>query len=245
MHLALGVLGYTLMWPFFTFYGGKWRTAPRYPRPCFARIVEPFAGAAGYSVRYAEHDVVLVEKDATIAALWRYLINAREREILALPLIEMEQTVNDLDVCDEARSLIGFWLNKGTAAPCKRPGAWMRQRIRPKSFWGAEIRERIASQVARISHWTVIHGDFTDAFNFEATWFVDPPYALAGKHYRHGAREIDYGLLGDWCRHLHGQAIVCENDGADWLPFRPFLSAKSLEGKHGHAQSREAIWTNL
>lgn len=38
--------------PFFTFYGGKWRAAPHYAPPEFATIVEPFAGAAGYSVRH-------------------------------------------------------------------------------------------------------------------------------------------------------------------------------------------------
>lgn len=64
------------MWPFFTFYGGKWRAAPRYPSPIYNTIVEPFAGAAGYAVRYYERDIILIEKDPEIAALWRYLIAA-------------------------------------------------------------------------------------------------------------------------------------------------------------------------
>ena len=40
------------MWPFFCFYGGKWRAAPHYPRPAFTSVVEPFASAAGYATRF-------------------------------------------------------------------------------------------------------------------------------------------------------------------------------------------------
>lgn len=29
--------------PFWSYYGGKWRIAERYPRPAFDRIIEPFA----------------------------------------------------------------------------------------------------------------------------------------------------------------------------------------------------------
>lgn len=232
------------MWPFFSFYGGKWRAAPHYPKPQHRRIVEPFAGAAGYSVRYADHDIVLVEKDPTIAALWRYLITARPEDIRALPLIAEHQSVTDLDCCDEARSLIGFWLNKGTTAPSKSPGKWMRDGARPKSFWGPEIRERIAEQVEHIKHWTLIEGDYTQAPICDATYFVDPPYQVAGSYYRCSARQIDFVGLGDWCRSLPGQVMVCENEGADWLPFRPFLVIKSTEGKNGKAKSREAIWQN-
>ena len=37
--------------PFWAYYGGKWRSAPRYPAPVHGRIIEPFAGAAGYAMR--------------------------------------------------------------------------------------------------------------------------------------------------------------------------------------------------
>jgi len=37
--------------PFWRYYGGKFRAAPRYPTPTHKTIVEPFAGAAGYSLR--------------------------------------------------------------------------------------------------------------------------------------------------------------------------------------------------
>ena len=51
----------TSLRPFWAYYGGKWRAAPRYPRPMHDTIIEPFAGAAGYSLRYPDRNVVLVE----------------------------------------------------------------------------------------------------------------------------------------------------------------------------------------
>lgn len=230
--------------PFFTFYGGKWRAAPHYPAPAHDTIVEPFAGAAGYSVRHHARRVILVERDPAVAATWRYLLRVSPDEVANLPDLAPGQSVDDLAVVPEARLLIGWWLNKGTASPRKSPGAWMRSGIRPLSMWGPEVRQRIASQVEHIRHWTLIEGTYRDAPDIEATWFIDPPYFVAGKHYRHGASGIDYTDLAGFCRECRGQVVVCENDGATWLPFRPYRAIKASEGKHGGRVSMEAVWTN-
>ena len=68
---------------------------------------------------------------------------------------------------------------------------------------------------------------------------MDPPYHHDGSHYVYAV--VDYTALGRWCRELPGQVIVCEQEGAGWLPFRPFMSAKSSPAKR---VSREVIWTN-
>ena len=230
--------------PFFTYYGGKWRVAPRYPGPRHRQIVEPFAGSAGYALRYADREVLLCDADPVLAGLWRYLISVTPGEILRLPDLRDGETVDALAVPQEARWLIGFWLNKGAAAPRKTPSRWMRDGLRPGSYWGQKIRERIASQVEKIRHWRVYDTDYRCAeIDLPATYFVDPPYAnAAGRYYRKNA--ISYLELGDWCRGLRGQVIVCENDGAAWLPFRPFHAAKAREGRGGGRVSYEAIWTN-
>ena len=225
--------------PFFSYYGGKWRDAKRYPAPLCSTIVEPFAGSAGYAMRYPSRRVVLCDVDPIIVGVWSYLLSVSPREVLALPDVPMDGTVDDIDAPQEARWLIGFWLNRGAESPRRTPSKWMRSGIRPGSFWGASVRQRIASQVESIRHWRVFECDYQDAPASDATWFVDPPYQRMGKRYRHGSRAIDFDRLGVWCRSRREQVIVCEQDGADWLPFQAMGSRKTT--RKG-SRSAEAVW---
>jgi len=227
--------------PFFNFYGGKWRAAPHYPAPRHDRIVEPFAGAAGYSTRHHERDIVLVERDPIIAGLWRWLIKATATEILNLPL-EIPTTVRELGLDPGPATLIGFWVTGAANGPRQSPCKWMRDGVTPCSYWGASIRARVAAQVSAIRHWTIIEGDFAGSpRDMQATYFVDPPYAAAGKHYK--VKFNDFERLATMCKTWSGQVIVCENDGATWLPFRHFRDIKSSSSAgHGKKISKEAIW---
>jgi hypothetical protein len=234
-------LGITQLRPFFGYFGGKWRDALRnYPEPRFDTIVEPFAGSAGYALRYHSRRVVLCELDATIAGIWDYLIRVSPEEILSLPDLPLEGTVDDLQVPSEARALVGMWLNRGVARPRKSPSKWMRDGIRPGSFWGYRVRQTIASQLQHIRHWEIHNCSYEQTpIADEATWFVDPPYVGAGHHYRHGAATLDFDNLAKWCRSRLGQAIVCENEGAAWLPFRHLGSFKTTRSGR---QSKEVYW---
>jgi site-specific DNA-adenine methylase len=229
------------MRPFFGYYGGKWRDTPKnYPAPRHETIVEPFAGSAGYALRYPDRRVVLCERSPQIAAVWRYLIEATQAEIRAIPDIPMDGSVDDLDICEEAKWLVGLWLNRAAASPRKSPSKWMRSNIRPGSFWGERVRSTIAVQVDKIRHWQLIEGDYSNCdVAGPATWFIDPPYQLAGKHYRHGSSEIDFAALARWCSAREGQVIVCENEGADWLPFVPLDAVKTTRAGR---RSREVVW---
>jgi hypothetical protein len=229
--------------PFFCYYGGKWRGAPRYPSPRHDIIVEPFAGAAGYATRYAERSVILIDADPVIAGLWDYLIKVSSTEVRRIPLLKHDQTVEDLGgVPSEAKHLVGFWLNKGAAQPCLRSSRWMRDNIRPNSYWGETIRERIAAQVDLIRHWRIIHGNYHSAPEVLGTWFVDPPYQRQGRHYRCGADNLNFDVLGQWCQGRRGQLIVCEQEGADWLPFDPFRTVKGTAGAKRQGNSREVVY---
>lgn len=231
--------------PFFGFYGGKWRDALKhYEPPRHQTVVEPFAGSAGYSVRYADRKVVLGEIDEVIFGVWQYLIHASATEIRSIPDLQAGQTVSDLKIPQEARWLVGFWLNRGASRPRVGPSAWMRQAIRPGSFWGERVRETIASQVEGIRHWRVYNCSYEEIGRYVrggATWFIDPPYQHQGKHYHHGAEGIDFAFLGDWCRTRTGQVIVCENEGANWLPFRTLADVKTTRAA---SRSVEVVWTN-
>lgn len=228
--------------PFWQYYGGKYLAAPKYPAPQHDTIVEPFAGAAGYALRHYTRNVILYDLDPVIAGLWSWLTKVSAAEIRALPL-DVEH-VDALPVSQEAKWLIGFWLNGGSAQPKKSPSKWMRDGKHATSFWGSSIRDRIAVQVDHIRHWRVIHGSYEQVDCGTATYFVDPPYQQAGKYYRCGARDINFAHLASWCQSRSGQVIVCENDGATWLPFQPFAHIKSNQTRTGRPYSAEVIWTN-
>ena len=228
--------------PFWRYFGAKWRSAPRYPTPTHDTIVEPFAGAAGYALRYPDRRVILVERYAVVAAVWRYLIAVRADELRTIPAVEC---VDDLPswVPQEARWLIGLRFGAGDSRPRARVSPMVRRD-------GGFDLASIADQVERIRHWTIIEGDYTQAPDTVATWFVDPPYQTAGSRsrapgqhrrvrYPHGGDSIDYAALGAWTAARRGQVIACENVGATWLPFTPFGRRSSVCPGRFH---NEAIW---
>lgn len=228
--------------PFWRYYGAKWRIAPRYPAPRHRTIIEPFAGAAGYSLRYPDRDVILVEKYHVIAEIWRWLIAASPDEVRAIPCVD---AVADLPawVPDGARWLVGFNLAVARQQPAARvSGNIIARRASPGRLvegWTPARVEQTASQVLQIKHWRIVEGDYTVAPDTEATWFVDSPYrGEVGRRYTCGSNHLDYSALGRWCRARRGQTIVCEAAGADWLPFVPFGHVKGMNP----AGSREAIW---
>lgn len=222
--------------PFFSYYGSKWSAAPRYPSPRYGLIIEPFAGSAGYSLRYSSKSVHLYDVDPCIVGVWQYLIRTSSAEIKRLPLLQPGQPVSNLNVCPEAAALIGFWCNRGNARPGKSLGHWGQERHR-RQFWGLYARQRIAQQVDQIRHWQVTQLSYARIPDRQASWYVDPPYIDKGKHYRHGCSGIDYQHLAGWCKSRSGQVMVCEQAGAAWLPFQPFASIKATRGT-----SKEVLW---
>lgn len=225
--------------PFFTYYGGKFRIALKYPPPANGQIIEPFAGSAGYSVRHYAKNIVLYDKSEQIVGTWEYLIKAKESEILSLPLVFDD--VRELPLHQEAKWFIGFWCNKASVVPCNKLSKWTRSGIRPNSSWGETVRSRVARQLQFIRHWKCALGSYETIDNIKATWFIDPPYSgNSGRIYPHN--RIDYQHLSNFCQSRNGQVIVCESQEANWLPFQPFCLGKSLEGKNGSRKFGEAVW---
>jgi hypothetical protein len=221
--------------------------APKYPRPRFDRLIEPFAGSACYSLHHPERDVVLIERDPVIAELWRWLLRVSPEEVLALPDLEPGQSTDDLEASRPAKSLIGLWSIRAGSSPTKRPTKNARTTERrgittPEGrshCWCPRARHRIARQLPAIRHWTVVEGNgMATTIHGAATWFVDPPYeGRPGSHYRYGSRDIDYAELGAWCRSLPGQVMVREQLGATWLPFERLGTVHGQRGK-----STEVAW---
>lgn len=229
-----------LLRPFFSFYGSKWLIARKYPEPVHPVIIEPFAGSAGYSLRHYEREVRLYDKDPIIVGVWDYLIKASITDIRRLPATI--QVIDHLPswVPQEAKWLIGFWISKGQAAPRLSGSPWNITTIRPADgiVWGQRVKDRLIEQVPFIRHWKAIHTSYPRIPNVQATWFVDPPYQIGGEHYRIKLAYREYRHLAEWCLEREGQLIVCERDGADWLPFRPFVTSRSTLYEFG----KEAIY---
>lgn len=233
--------------PFWRYYGGKNQAARLYPQPEHDTIIEPFAGAAGYSCRYPDRRVILVDKSPIIAGIWRYLIATPASEILALPDLPESGEVSDLPstLPQEARWLIGFRVQDGRRMPEARASRihYRGQKMGWTDGWHGVTRELIARQMGRIRHWRVIEGEYHDAPDVEATWYIDPPYNnRAGRRYPE--QPDDFNALGDWCRTRRGLVMVCENEGADWLPFKPLSAWQTAISSRGYKRSSEVIWLN-
>lgn len=209
----------------FYYFGSKYRLAKSYDPPEYDVIVEPFAGSAGYSCLYPDREVILVERDARVAALWRRLMAMSPEEALAIPPPVVGTRSTDLLVMLRA------------ASEHSLTSRWITVTERMVSRW-PHLTRRVAHMIPLVQHWTVIEGDYTDAPDVEATWFVDPPYQQLRRGY--AERDIDYPALGRWCRQRRGQVIVCEQEGADWLPFQPHRLHRSTNGR----SKVEVVWKN-
>lgn len=212
----------------FPYFGSKHRLAPTYPTPMYDTVIEPFAGAAGYGMHWLERrprlELIIVERNPAIAALWRRLLEPNAAEhVLALP------DVTKGDKCDDP--LIAL-----TSAATSGIGSIINGREFTVTEWIARdwpgIRNRVAAS-CRIAagRVTVIEGDYTDAPPLTACWFVDPPYQHQGHCYQHGSDALDYAELAAWCQTRPGQTIVTEAEPADWLPFEPHRRAKDQKNR--------------
>lgn len=221
------------MW---SYYGSKRALAKYYPHPKHKQIIEPFAGAAAYSLLHWRGEVLLVDKYPVVVKLWQWLQKQEPETILALPRLKEGERVSELDVCEEAGLLLGFIAMMGRSSPTDKATSHHSDRPNTTNYQ----LQFIARNLYKIRHWRIICGDYRNLANQEATWFIDPPYQYGGEHYVHNNKGWDYCELATWCQSRQGQVIVCENTKANWLPFVP---VRKLQGsKH---QTTEAMWTNF
>jgi hypothetical protein len=194
-------------------------------------VIEPFAGAAGYSVYWEPKEVTLIEQNPAVYGVWDYLRRVSPSEVMRLP--SNISHVDELSprVCQEAKWLIGFWFDvRGQTKPLESRSTVARTPIHAARSWSDTVKRRIASQVDRIRHWEIIHGNYQDAPDVKAHWHIDPPYNnAAGDLYT--LHKIDHQALAQWCLSRCGWRQVCENDGAAWLGFKPFSILQTSRGK--------------
>ena len=228
----------------FSYYGSKRKIAHLYPTPQHLTIVEPFAGAAHYSLFHAKYNpgkyrVILFEKSVDTFLCWKWLQSVSVDELVSLPIPEAKQPIPQFS--DRGKSVfLSFTMNQGTAKPRKSAGGM-------KGCAVANVKrrlERTAALLPVIRDWQVYNTSYTSAPNdLVGTWYVDPPYFQEKwGEYAHGPEQINYSVLADWCKSRLGQVIVAENDNAPWLPFKPLVVCAGQ--RKTSTLRNEGIWTN-
>ena len=218
----------------FSYYGSKSKIVDYYPPPKHKKIIEPFAGSARYSLKYWQNDVLLVDKYPVIVEVWNYLKNASEADILKLPRLERGEKFKDhKELSDVEKKFFGFITKAGSTGERYSVGTMQGVNV------DADLK-KIAKQLYKIRHWEIKLGSYDELENVEATWFIDPPYEFGGHEYKCSNKSIDFDKLAEWCKERNGQAIVCENTKATWLPFKPM---KEMQGTM--FKTTEAIWSNI
>lgn len=222
---------------FFSYFGAKRQLAPLYNRPKYNMIIEPFAGSAGYSVHHYNPKVEVRLYDAyePIIQIWNYLIRVSSKEIMSLPLGPFDRTrsVKDENICEEAKLLIAFWVSESRPLPSWRIRSYSRG-----TAWTAVRRSVLSRQVPHIRHWKAEVASYDVLDNYQATWFIDPPYQKAGDWYPKNT--IDYIHLAKWSQERQGQVIVCEQEPASWLSFDTLTMFRNGSNRN----YRELVWYN-
>lgn len=224
----------------FNYYGSKSKIVHKYPKPKYNLIIEPFAGAAYYSVLHNTHQVHLNDKYKTIAGIWQFLIKDATTElILKYSKFYVGDNIQNLDIDKRHKDLIGFCIAHARSYPGYTVTEFtVGKKQFPKYASITKFRLKdIANNLEKIRHWKVSSKGFHELPNIEATWFIDPPYQKGGQFYKHN--KINYKILADWCKSRKGQVIVCENNSATWMDFKPLIKIQGIKHK-----TLECIWTN-
>lgn len=228
----------------FYFYGGKRRLARFYPSPQYSVVVEPFAGSAAYSVRHLQptrnlplvERVILIEKDPRVCGLWERLLAMEPEDLLGYAIPKPGDRTSDFLLMTAACS--NRIARTAEMAVTERMPVVLHRMFRQIAAVLPHVKERVE----------IIEGDYTQAPDIEATWFIDPPYHVDGRPQSRGmgyaadcnSHSLDYEALGSWCRDRRGQKIVCEQQGASWLPFEHLRHARNSIGN----QAAEVVWSD-
>ena len=208
----------------FGYYGSKTNIAKLYPPPKENTIIEPFAGAAKYSLLHWQKEVILIDKYPVIIRIWKYLQSCSVKDIQGLPRsMKQGERLSDLNLSDEEKMFLGFMIGSGPERPRdKAPERKTTQRPNHLNYG----LSRVEKDLFKIKHWQIREGSYTDAPNIKGTWFIDPPYQFGGEVYPMSNKTINYADLAIWSKSREGQVIVCENSKADWMDFKPIIKQR-------------------
>lgn len=236
--------------PLFKWFGSKWQSAKRYPPPEHDRIIEPYAGGAGYSLNYCDRQVTIWDEDINVAFLWSWIITvATSEQVQEIPIGLAQGTdIRTIGLSYGQMLLLKHWQRTNNVGDCWTVSPWGHL----PGQWTANTRARVAEEVHAVKHWLLDSGLHTDGWaNSEpATWMIDPPY-LYNYRYSRALPEFDFSALARNVRSIQEGSLVivceaaCKKTGhiPSYLPFCP--SHESVTSRRKTSQShhsREALY---
>lgn len=167
-----------------------------------------------------------IEANVAVVETWNRICNLSESEILSYKLPNVGEVTDD-------HWLIQAAFSEHASTAIKR--VWTKRMNRD-----AEPQKRYAAKHVDYAreHIRYLQGHYLDAPDVEATWFIDPPYQKVVKGYLRD--DLDYAQLREFCLSRKGQVVVCEQQGADWLPFHRLYDMKGTVNR----ETTEMVWTN-
>lgn len=237
----------TSIGPLFKHFGSKWSASRRcdYETPLFGLpIVEPFAGAAGYSSIYSTFAVQLWDDDPNLLRLWPWLIQeAKEADIREIPINVLEGTdIRTLGLKPGQSLLLKHWQRTNNCGNCWSISPWGNK----PGQWTANTRARVAEEVHAVKHWQWKKPNWTQS----GTYFVDPPY-LYNYRYRFAADSFDFADLARKVADIPADSLViaceatCPKTGRvpDYLPFETsHRQVTSRRKTNNHHHSTELVY---
>jgi len=224
------------------------RGLPKRPRT----LVEPFAGGAIAGLSIAAEclveEVILIERDPAVAALWELIVHGTEPEAEELfqKVLHFDMTTEAVDstLSEYATSLAmkafaTIVKNRVNRGGILAPGA---SRMKAgengkglKSRWYPETLVKRMRMIRSFRHrLKAISGDAFELFPMmrdesNTAWFVDPPYTVSGKsagNRLYAFSEIDHDLLFGEMSRCAGPVMMTYDDVSE---------VRSLAQKHGFA----------
>jgi hypothetical protein len=215
------------------YWGRKGRLASSYPAPIYDLVIEPFAGSMAYTLHHRPRMAIGVEADLQVALLWDRLVHASLAEIRAMRVPPIGTRTTDL-----------YWMlpssSNSTLNSKSRIMTWLAHE-RALAQHAMTIRNHTYARNHVLYH----HGDYREAPDVEATWFIDPPYSAVNGGYHRDYSTVDYEELAEWCHSRKGQVIVCEDENGWWLPFKPHRKFRGVRNAKGvERKGTESVWNS-
>lgn len=247
----------------YSYYGSKSRIIHHYPPPDlqYPLIIEPFAGAGAYCMRWAgltKHigmtwpigQCWLNDLDPKTYAIWKFLTNPHATYCVdgyVPQTIRAGQKVSELlpsSVVEEYPGLLYLLQAEANQGTQGARGVHDQVTKFGEITWPRLKNKLLIWVLPTVKDFKITNLDYRSIPNQPATWFIDPPYNNeAGRRYRTGVG-IDYDELAVWCKSRQGQVIVAENAGAKWLPFEELTARAGIKSRYQRSTAHEMLWTN-